>query len=171
MKNRRKKQKINSKTVDLHRTISIITFEVKGPDTLHYKADRIKTKSILSSVHCLQGMSIKHEDRDRLKIKVGERCAGSLCPGGSPPPFLPLRSRVSPSSLPSQVKTGLSLGWRDCSMEGTGKRRSRDIFLQEASGGKDGECVHTNKFCPSFGLYLKHRFISGVLEGYNILSH
>lgn len=37
MKNRRKKQKINSKTVDLHRTISIITFEIKGPDTLHYK--------------------------------------------------------------------------------------------------------------------------------------
>lgn len=121
--------------VDLNRTISIITFEVKGPDTLHYKADRIETKSILSSVHCLQGMSLEHEDPDRLTIKVGERCAGSFCPGESPPPFLPRQSHVSPPSLPSEARPGFRLGWRDCSMEGRAKRRSKDIFLQEACGG------------------------------------
>lgn len=90
MKNRRSKQKINSKTVDLNRTVSTITLEVKGPDTLHYKADRTKIKSILSSVHCLPGMSLTHEDPDRLKIKVGERRAFAL---GGPHPLSFLSSR------------------------------------------------------------------------------
>lgn len=140
----------------------MITSEVSGPDT-ELKTHGIK-KSLYSTPYTVHKRCTSSTRTDGLRTKVGRLCAGPLCPGGSPRPFLPLQPCVTtqfPTSGEAGNQTGLGRPLAEGREDGGGRAKT-EPFGRHAAGAPRKVFALTN-FAPVVGC-AQHLLLRGARE-------